>query len=116
MTAASYVVKGVDDQGTPFARFEIYDRPNSLKLPDYHRLDLGLNFKRTTRRGNESTWNLSIYNVYCRMNAVFAHITDEYEDYITPEGYPNTRPSGRSIGEAFGLIPIIPTFGYTLKF
>ena len=116
MTAASYVVKGVDDQGTPFARFEIYDRPNSLKLPDYHRLDLGLNFKRSTRRGNESTWNLSIYNVYCRMNAVFAHITDEYEDYITPEGYPNTRPTGRSIGEAFGLIPIIPTFGYTLKF
>ena len=41
---------------------------------------------------------------------------DEYEDYITPEGYPNTRPTGRSIGEAFGLIPIIPTFGYTLKF
>ena len=116
MTAASYVVKGLDDQGNPFPRFEIYDRPNSLKLPDYHRLDLGLNFKRTTRRGNESTWNLSIYNVYCRMNAVFAQITEEYEDYVTPEGYYSRRPTGRSIGQAFGLIPIIPTFGYTLKF
>ena len=116
MTAASYVVKGIDEQGTPFPRFEVYDRPNSLKLPDYHRLDLGLNFKRTTRRGNEATWNLSIYNVYCRMNAVFAQITEEYEDYLTPEGHYSSRPTGRSVGQAYGLIPIIPTFGYTLKF
>ena len=116
MTAASYVVRGEDSQGNRFPRFEIYDKPNSLKLPDYHRLDLGLNFKRTTRRGNESIWNLSIYNVYCRMNAVFAHVTEEYEDYLTPEGYYSSRPTGKMVGEAYGLIPIIPTFGYTLKF
>ena len=116
MTAASYVVKGEDNYGNICARFEIYDKPNSLKLPDYHRLDLGMNFKRTTRRGNESIWNLSIYNVYCRMNAVFGRITEEYEDYITPEGHYSARLSGRMVGKAFGLIPIIPTFGYTLRF
>ena len=117
MTAASYVVRAKDDQGNTYPRFEIYDRPNSLKLPDYHRLDIGLNFKKTTRRGNEATWNLSIYNVYCRMNAVFAHITEEYEDYYnSEEGYYSSRPTGKMIGEAYGLIPIIPTFGYTLKF
>lgn len=74
-----------------------YTSPNNASLPDYHRLDVGFNFHKTTRRGNESVWNLSIYNVYCRMNAMAVW---DYQD-----GF-----------EAVGLVPIIPTFSYTLKF
>lgn len=93
--------------------FELYSKPNNLKLPDYHRLDLGLNFRKTTRRGHEGIWNLSIYNTYCRMNAVFALVEDEYEK---DEWGNETVPTGRKIGTAIGIVPIIPTFGYTLKF
>ena len=84
----------------------IYLEPNNVKLPDYHRLDVGMNFVRTTRRGNTGIWNLSIYNAYCRTNPIAA--MEEYEslDRVTVATY----------GTALGIIPIVPTFSYTLKF
>ena len=84
----------------------IYLEPNNVKLPDYHRLDVGMNFVRTTRRGNTGIWNLSIYNAYCRTNPIAA--MEEYEslDRVTMATY----------GIALGIIPIVPTFSYTLKF
>lgn len=79
-----------------------FGRPNNLTLPDYHRLDLGMNFRKTTRKGNESIWNVSIYNAYCRMNPMFAEM--QYNDYETTKGL------------TYGIVPIIPSFSYTLKF
>lgn len=55
-----------------------------------------------TRRGNEATWNISVYNAYCRMNPIIAEVgrNDKHElKEIT-----------------YGIVPIIPTFGYTLNF
>lgn len=85
----------------------IYTEPNNVQLPDYHRLDVGMNFSKTTRRGNTSIWNLSIYNAYCRTNPITA---DTYGRILT---------GGEQFayyGVAMGIIPIIPTFSYTLKF
>lgn len=80
----------------------LIDSPNNVVLPPYHRLDLGVNIRKTTKRGNESIWNISIYNAYCRMNPISAKVkTDE---------------NGNRHGVATGLIPIIPSFSYTLKF
>ena len=87
----------VATQVSPSTGAAYYTAPNNVSLPDYHRLDVGFNFHKTTKRGNESVWNLSIYNAYCRMNAL---IVWEYQDKF----------------EALGLIPIVPTFSYTLKF
>lgn len=95
---------------------DIYDRPNSIKLPDYHRLDLGLNWHKPKKKGREAIWNLSIYNAYCRMNAILATIEQEFVETVTPEGYYTSEPTGRMVGSATGLIPIIPTLGYTYKF
>ena len=86
-----------------YLRNQLYSKPNNVKLPDYHRLDLGFNFHRTTRRGREALWNFSLYNAYCRMNAVAANIerdskTDKYK------------------ATAYGLIPIVPSLSYSLKF
>ena len=84
----------------------LYLEPNNAKLPDYHRLDLGFNFVKTTKRGNTSIWNLSLYNAYCRANAITGELDWESlgdEDFAY---------YGRSIG----IIPIVPTFSYTLKF
>ena len=78
----------------------LYTSPNNLLMPDYHRLDLGFNFYRTTKRGNESVWNLSIYNLYCRMNAIYVY------PYIN-KGNTYT---------ALGILPVIPSFSYTLRF
>ena len=84
----------------------LYLEPNNVKLPDYHRLDLGFNFVKNTKRGNISIWNLSVYNAYCRINPITA--LDEYlsRDRVVIAVY----------GLGTGIVPIIPTFNYTLKF
>lgn len=98
-------------------RYLFYTKPNNAQLPDYHRLDIGFNFRKTTRRGNESIWNLSIYNAYCRMNRFYLgvmHVSKgngKYDENGMPTGYIHSFN-----GIQGGLIPIIPTFSYTLKF
>ncbi|MBE6251369.1 MAG: TonB-dependent receptor [Bacteroidales bacterium] len=87
-----------------------YGAPNNLKVPDYHRLDIGFNFHKTTKRGNESIWNLSFYNAYCRMNPIASQIEKFYD--FTPENIMGLT----YYGAGYGLIPIIPSFSYTLKF
>jgi len=89
---------------------EVYSRPYNFKLSDYHRLDLGANFHRTTKRGNEGIWNISIYNAYCRMNPFTGWLDDNYYDEARDKRYFGKAAIG------IGLIPIIPTVSYTLKF
>ena len=84
----------------------VYAHPNNVKLPDYHRLDVGLNFVKTTKRGNTAIWNMSIYNAYCRTNPISAFEDMRVLDDRVFAYY----------GLAVGLIPIVPTFSYTLKF
>ena len=89
-----------------YAMTDVYSEPNNVKLPDYHRLDLGFNFIKNTKRGNTSIWNLSVYNAYCRTNPITAYTDYEYIDGVQVAFY----------GAGLGIIPIIPTFSYTLKF
>ena len=87
-----------------------YTRPNNSRLPEYHRLDLGFNFRKTTRRGNESIWNLSLYNAYFNTNPIVSFLYREYN-------FTEDNLSGLTfIGDAYGVVPIIPSFNYTLKF
>ena len=90
--------------GFTVSEIPFYTRPNNVKIPDYHRMDLGCNWHRVTKRGNESIWNLSIYNVYCRMNPFYAVVGR------------NGMYSSEIKARAYGLVPIIPSFSYTLKF
>ncbi len=85
---------------------KIYTEPNNVKLPDYHRLDVGMNFVKVTKRGNTSIWNLSVYNAYCRTNPITAVMETKQLDGKAFAYY----------GTAMGIIPIVPTFSYTLKF
>lgn len=80
----------------------VYEKPNNITLPAYHRLDVGINFRRTTKRGFERIWNISIYNAYCRMNAFYTQVERQAD--------------GSFRGKAIGLFPVIPSFSYTLKF
>lgn len=50
----------------------VYTERNGGRMPDYHRLDLGLTLyrKKEKRQGRfDSNWNFSLYNVYGRENA-----------------------------------------------
>jgi hypothetical protein len=76
---------------------------NAAKLGDYHRLDLSLNLYRPLKKGRMGIWNISLYNVYCRMNPFF--IT---RSYFNGDGKLTTYQTG--------LVPIIPSVSYTYKF
>lgn len=93
------IIPGIPDSSAPQW---IYQQPNNISLPDYHRLDAGINFRSITRKGYERIWNISIYNAYCRMNPFFAKIEQ--------------RPDGSFTAKSTALFPIIPSFSYTLKF
>ena len=80
---------------------QTYTGPYNIKLPDYHRLDVGMNWIKQRPDGKVRTWNFSIYNAYCRMNPVYATMETEWNGYTA---------------RSFGIIPIIPTVSYTLKF
>lgn len=84
-----------------YSYHRVYSGPYNIKLPDYHRLDVGMNWTKVRADGKVRTWNFSIYNAYCRLNPVFASLETEWDGYT---------------GRSYGLIPIIPTFSYTLKF
>lgn len=78
-----------------------YSKPNSIQMPAYHRLDIGMNFRNKTKKGHESIWNISIYNAYCRLNPIQVQVFEK---------------DGKPCARAFGLVPIVPTFSYTFKF
>ena len=100
MTVASQYLP--DEEGAWNGKF-LYESPNNAKMPDYHRLDVGFNFYRKTKRGNMSVWNLSVYNAYCRINPLYASVVKD-KSKLAFEGL------------GIGIIPIVPTFSYTFRF
>lgn len=83
--------------------YEPIFRRNAVKLGDYHRLDLGLNIYRRTKKGHMGIWNVSFYNAYCRMNPFHIESLER-----------NSDGSWRAVQK--GYVPIIPSFSYTYKF
>ncbi|MBQ8126917.1 MAG: TonB-dependent receptor [Prevotella sp.] len=79
----------------------IYERPNNVVLPTYHRLDLGFNLHHTTKHGHERIWNWSIYNAYCHLNTLWTSVQETND--------------GRFRVKTHGYIPIVPSFSYTIK-
>ncbi len=55
----------IDNNIVPF-----YSARNAYRIPDYHRMDISLTMLTNHRKVKkwESSWNLSIYNVYARKN------------------------------------------------
>ena len=94
----------------------VYEAPNNVKLPDYHRLDFGFNRHRKTRRGNEVIWNFSLYNVYCRLNPLYALVRRQGKAANTGDDSYLIREKIAFSVKGYGIVPLIPTFSYTLKF
>ena len=89
---------------------------NNYRLPASHTLNLGFNFHRKHRRG-EGVWNLSIYNVYNRMNPNFVvRDTDSYMSSSVDESGSDSQYIVKSKLVKLTLLPIFPSVGYTRSF
>lgn len=72
---------------------------NNFKGENTHRLDLGIQFHKETKRGNERTWSFSLYNVYARKNPIY---------------YTTRHMSYREVVKT--SVMIIPSINYTKTF
>lgn len=79
-----------------------YSSRNGLRMPAYHRLDVGFNF-RTKREWGETVWNISAYNAYSRQNPYFLYIREDFD-------------TGAKNVYQVSLFPIIPSISYSFSF
>lgn len=77
---------------------------NGYRMPDFHRLDLGVNWIRKRTEKFESSWNFSLYNAYGRENAFAINFEPDPED-------PN-----RTQAVQIALFRWIPSATYNFKF
>jgi hypothetical protein len=57
-----------------------YTERNGYRMPDYHRLDIGLTWQTKKTARFESNWNFSIYNAYGRSNAYAINFQQDPND------------------------------------
>jgi outer membrane receptor protein involved in Fe transport len=84
-----------------------YGEVNNYRMPPYHRLDISANRSRITRRGNVSTWNFSIYNVYNHANPFYFYfeVSGDLEEYRL-----DVEP------KMVSLFPIVPSISWRFEF
>ena len=94
-----------------FAPIETYRYRNGIKLPSIHRLDISINYHIShyiKSLKTESIINLSVYNVYNRMNVNNLYWGFKYDK--------NGKNEEKTILKGVCLLPIMPSISYTLKF
>lgn len=79
---------------------QLSDR-NSYRYPAYHRLDLGINFRKKKKWGSRVI-NVGVYNAYNRINPFFIDI--------------KPGDDGSPTATLVGLFPILPSVSYSFKF
>ncbi|MBI5856216.1 MAG: TonB-dependent receptor [Sphingobacteriales bacterium] len=76
---------------------------NAFRLLNYHRLDVGITWKKQ-KKHHEKSWNFSLYNAYNRQNP-FYYYFDRYNN--------NT---GKTVLKGVTLLPLVPSISYGFKF
>jgi outer membrane receptor for ferrienterochelin and colicin len=87
-----------------FSSIEYFAGRNSYRMPAYHRLDIGINFKKETKWG-ERTWSFGAYNLYNRKNPFFLLFDKEYVE---------NGPS-KPVLKQYSLFPIIPSISFSFR-
>ncbi|MEA2043069.1 MAG: TonB-dependent receptor [Bacteroidota bacterium] len=82
----------------------LYTERNGYRMPDYHRGDISVTWENKERKYFNSSWNLSIYNVYARKNA-FQISFQQKEDN-----------SGEFEAVRLALFSIVPAISFTFEF
>jgi hypothetical protein len=81
-----------------------YTERNGYRMPDYHRLDIGVTYYRKKTATCESSWNASLYNAYGRENAYTINFRQSEDD-------PNVTEAVQ-----MSLFRFIPSISYNFKF
>jgi hypothetical protein len=81
-----------------------YTERNGYRMPDYHRLDIGLTLQGKKTATYESNWNFSIYNVYGRSNAYAINFQQD----------PNDPTKMQAV--QLSLFRFVPAITYNFKF
>ncbi len=103
-------------QDSPFGGFggnvvESLGDKNAFRMSNYHRLDIGIEYRKIRESGFESYWKFGVYNAYWHKNPYYAFVGTEYI-YDDNGQYLGERPEFKEIS----ILPIIPSFSYGIKF
>ena len=111
--SANWIYQSGRPINAPVARWEYgdlilpyYPGRNKERMPAYHRLDVGLEWKRKEKPGKrfKSSWSISIYNLYNRKNANIIYFVQDDENI-------NKTSAMRT-----SLFGIFPTVTYNFEF
>lgn len=91
---------------------QVYNDLNSYRMRAYHKLDVGINFNKTVKRG-ERTWSINIYNLYNRQNPFYYFLDTNYQFDSKGRIIPQAT---KTVLKQQSYFPIIPSFSYSLKF
>ncbi len=89
---------------------DYYSGRNNIRMPAYHRLDLGMSIHKKMRNGRTGTWNFGLYNAYCRMNPITIKKDDVNKIWETD------KDNWHRTFKTLSFIPVIPSVSYTYSF
>ena len=81
---------------------------NSYRMDPYHRMDVALTLKNKETKKYESSWTLSIYNIYNRQNPYFI--------YFEPDGLLGSGDDVEIKAQQVSIFPIIPSISWNFNF
>lgn len=102
---------GPPGYGNEIDGIDYYPSRNNVRMPAYHRLDLGMNITNDYKNGRKGIWNISVYNAYCHMNAITIQKDNENDIIDFPD-----KSSWHRAFKTLSFIPIIPSVSYTYIF
>ncbi len=86
----------------------IYNERNNGRMPDFHKLDLGISRNGTLWKKYETRLSFGAYNAYNRANPL-------YLDFRTARD-PNTGQNPKLVIKQYSMFPILPFINYSVKF
>ena len=85
-----------------------WDNRNSYRMSPYHRMDVSITLNNKPEKKYNSSWSLSIYNIYNRQNPYFI--------YFEPDGLLGNGEEVEIKAQQVSLFPIIPSISWNFKF
>jgi hypothetical protein len=85
--------------------YYVYTQRNGYRMPNYHRMDIGVSWLWKNTKKFEGSWNFSIYNVYAHQNAYSISFRENADDPTKTEAVQTS---------LFRLVPSI-TFNFKFK-
>lgn len=84
-----------------------YGKTNSFRMPAYHRLDLSVTYLAKKTERFESSWNLSVFNIYNRANPfyIYFEIKEDINNYYLEIN-----------AKQISLFPVMPSLTWRFRF